>query len=161
MGHANYSKMMMRDALRTSWFLFQRARDEYRDWAKKAKQPMSRALLRRFIEAQAKLIAPICPHWAEYVWSILPGTSGSVTAAGWPATEPVDQVLMRSYEFMRETLATTCQTVGKAKKEENHGVIYVVTKLPDWKIKCLNWMRGLFQQNNSKLPDDMLNQMKD
>ena len=43
---------------------------------------------------------------------------------------------MRSYEFMRETLTTTCQTVGKAKKEENHGVIYVVTKLPDWKIKC-------------------------
>ena len=73
-------------------FLFQRARDEYRDWAKKAKQPMSRALLRRFIEAQAKLIAPICPHWAEYVWSILPGTSGTVTAAGWPVSEPVDQV---------------------------------------------------------------------
>ena len=32
---------------------------------------------------------------------------------------------------LHETLTTTCQTVGKAKKEENHGVIYVVTKLPD------------------------------
>merc|ERR1711871_1379416 len=161
MGHANYSKMMMRDALRTSWYLFQRARDESRDWAKKAKQPMSRALIRRFIEWQAQLLCPICPHWAEYVWSLLPGTSGSITQAGWPAAEPVDQVLRRSYDFMRETLATTCQTIGKAKPDEKHGVIYVISTLPQWKISCLRWMKEQYVANNNSLPYDMINKMKD
>jgi leucyl-tRNA synthetase len=154
--HEHYSRMMMRDALRTGWFLFQRARDEYRDWAKKAKQPMSRELIRRFIDAQARVIAPVCPHWAEYVWSLIPGTSGSITAAGWPEAAPTNHVLKRSYDFMRETLTTKCQTVGKAKKEEKHCVIYVASQLPLWKIQSLAFMRDLYAKNGNTLPDDLL-----
>lgn len=32
---------------------------------------MRKDLVMRFIEVQAILLAPICPHWSEYVWKLI------------------------------------------------------------------------------------------
>lgn len=65
----NYGKMLFKEALKTGFFELQAARDKYRELCSEA--GMHAALARRYIDTQAKLMAPICPHVAEHVWELL------------------------------------------------------------------------------------------
>ncbi|KAG9461305.1 hypothetical protein GDO78_017315 [Eleutherodactylus coqui] len=64
----NYEKMMFKEVLKTGFFEFQAAKDKYRELAIEG---MHQGLVFRFIETQTLLLAPICPHLCEYVWSLL------------------------------------------------------------------------------------------
>jgi leucyl-tRNA synthetase len=44
------------------------ARDVYREATLGAGLGMHRDVLLRYAEMQALIIAPITPHWAEYIW---------------------------------------------------------------------------------------------
>lgn len=48
--------------------VFQAAKDKYRELAIEG---MHRELVFQFIEVQTLLLAPICPHLCEHVWSLL------------------------------------------------------------------------------------------
>jgi leucyl-tRNA synthetase len=61
----HYDATNYKSALKSGLFDFQNARSWYRDVTG---GNMHRDLILRFIEAQALLIAPIAPHWSEYVW---------------------------------------------------------------------------------------------
>lgn len=64
-----YEKMLFKEALRTGFFELQAIRDKYRELS--SFEGMNFDILIRFIETQALLICPICPHVAEHVWSLL------------------------------------------------------------------------------------------
>ncbi len=53
---------------------------------KKARGDNRRGVLRRVMETRARMLAPIAPHTAEEVWSLL-GNRGLVAKAGWPEGE--------------------------------------------------------------------------
>ncbi|MEE6479503.1 hypothetical protein FKM82_012270 [Ascaphus truei] len=76
----NYEKMMFKEALKNGFFEFQAAKDKYRELAIEG---MHRDLVFKFIEAQTLLLAPICPHLCEHVWSLL-GKSHSIMKSSWP-----------------------------------------------------------------------------
>ncbi|CAG5126753.1 unnamed protein product, partial [Candidula unifasciata] len=65
---SNYQEYLFRAALRTGFFEFQAKRDRYREVETNG---MHRDLVFRFIETQALLLAPICPHLTEYIWELL------------------------------------------------------------------------------------------
>lgn len=65
----NYKKMLFKEALRTGFFEMQTARDKYRELT--FLEGMNHDLIRLFISTQAQMLAPICPHVSEYVWSLL------------------------------------------------------------------------------------------
>lgn len=48
-------------------------------------------LVFEYIERQALLIAPICPHIAEHVWSLL-NNSGSIVNAKWPTIGDINEL---------------------------------------------------------------------
>lgn len=48
--------------------LLQAAKDKYRELAIEG---MHRELVFQFIEVQTLLLAPICPHLCEHIWSLL------------------------------------------------------------------------------------------
>lgn len=48
--------------------LFQAAKDKYRELAIEG---MHRELVFQFIEVQTLILAPICPHLCEHIWSLL------------------------------------------------------------------------------------------
>ena len=60
--------MLFKEALRTGFFELQSVRDKYRELCLDG---MHADLVVRFIEVQAILLAPICPHVAEKVWELL------------------------------------------------------------------------------------------
>lgn len=64
-----YTKMLFKEALRTGFFEMQLARDKYRELTQL--EGMHWDLISRFIEVQALLLSPICPHVADYVWKLL------------------------------------------------------------------------------------------
>ncbi len=60
--------MMYKEALRTGFYELQISRDKYRELCFEG---MHHDLIFRFIEVQALLLAPICPHVCEYIWTQL------------------------------------------------------------------------------------------
>jgi leucyl-tRNA synthetase len=64
-----YQKMLFKEALRTGFFELQASRDKYRELT--LVEGMHRDLVVRFVEVQALLLSPICPHVAEHVWVLL------------------------------------------------------------------------------------------
>lgn len=88
----NYNKMLFKEALKTGLFEFQRARDTYRELC--GGNNMHVDLVFQFIERQALLMAPICPHVAEYIWELL-GKKDSILKARWPVAGDVDEKLVK------------------------------------------------------------------
>jgi leucyl-tRNA synthetase len=86
----NFNKMLFKEALRTGLFEFQKARDTYRELC--GGNQMHVDLVFEFIERQALLMAPICPHIAEHIWELL-GKKESILNARWPVAGPIDEKL--------------------------------------------------------------------
>lgn len=61
----HYDATNYKSALKTGLFDYQNARGWYREVTG---GDMHRDLVVRFIETQALLLAPIAPHWSEYIW---------------------------------------------------------------------------------------------
>lgn len=70
---SNYKATLYKEALRTGFFEFQDARDKYRELC--GQEGMNKTLVRSFIEKQAIIMSPICPHAAETIWGLLHGVS--------------------------------------------------------------------------------------
>ena len=85
-----YDKMLFKEALKRGFFEMQGSRDKYRELSVSS-GGMSRRLVRQFIEWQAVVLSPICPHVAEHIWRLL-GKQGSVLRAGWPKTMSRDTI---------------------------------------------------------------------
>ena len=72
----NYKMMLYREALKSAFYDLQNARDWYRDVTsgnhvnREENEGMHVDMVLRFIEVQALLVAPICPHWSEHIWGV-------------------------------------------------------------------------------------------
>ncbi|KAJ5168003.1 Leucine--tRNA ligase cytoplasmic [Penicillium canariense] len=64
----HYQDTNFKLALKSGLYDFTAARDTYREAASAAGVGMHRDIILRYIELQALMLAPITPHWAEYVW---------------------------------------------------------------------------------------------
>ena len=62
---AHYDATNYKSALKTGLFDFQNARSWYREVTA---GDVHYALIHQFIESQALLLAPIAPHWSDYIW---------------------------------------------------------------------------------------------
>ncbi|KAM8974469.1 leucine--tRNA ligase, cytoplasmic [Pelodytes ibericus] len=159
----NYEKMMFKEALKTGFFEFQAAKDKYRELAIEG---MHRDLVFQFIEIQTLLLAPICPHLCEHVWSLL-GKADSLMKASWPVAGLVDEVLIRSSQYLTETAhdlrlrLKNYMAPAKGKKVDklppqkpSHCTIYVAKSYPPWQHKTLENLRKHYQASAGQLPDN-------
>uniref|UniRef100_A0A672T7K1 Leucyl-tRNA synthetase 1 n=1 Tax=Sinocyclocheilus grahami TaxID=75366 RepID=A0A672T7K1_SINGR len=157
----HYERMMYKEALKSSFFEFQAAKDKYRELAIEG---MHRDLVFQFIENQTLLLTPICPHLCEHTWSLL-GKSSSIMKARWPPAGAVDEILIRSSQYLMDTahdlrLRLKAYTqLAKGKKGDHkppakptHCTIYVAKTYPPWQHTILSHCH--FQSNNGALPDN-------
>ena len=63
-----YDRMLFKEALKAGFFELQAARDKYRELTG---GDMHSDLVMTFIEVQAIVLSPICPHICEYIWDLL------------------------------------------------------------------------------------------
>lgn len=159
----HYDRMMYKEALKSGFFEFQAAKDKYRELAIEG---MHRDLVFQFIERQTLLLAPICPHLCEYTWGLL-GKTGSLMKASWPTAGPVDDILMRSSQYLMETahdlrlrLKAYLQPPKNKKGDSalpakpSHCTIYVARSYPPWQHSALSLLGKHYKSNNGSLPDN-------
>jgi len=158
----HYQKTSFREALKTGFFDLQTHRDNYRTSV--GSEGMNGELILRFIEVQALLMAPITPHWSEYVWQLL-GKSSSVRKASWPAVGTLDEVLLKQHDYLQQlvhSLRIKKDLFAKKKggKPEDAVptklVIHVAKSYPEWMEKTVKVVRPLFEtavQNKTALDD--------
>lgn len=161
----NYENMLFKEALRTGFFELQAARDKYRELCLEG---MHLALILRFIEVQALLLSPICPHVAEHVWSLL-GKESSIVRATWPKAGPVETPLLKASTYLMDTahsfrlhLKNYLHQQRKPRKgapmpetaeKPTHGIVWIAKTFPPWQSAVLTTMKRLHAEHKG-LPDN-------
>jgi len=159
----HYERTNFREALRTGFYELQAARDAYRQNVGSV-EGMNKDLILRFIEVQALIMAPIIPHFSEYVWKLLSKT-GSIRVASYPTHEKVDNTVIAQMEYLDTIihsfrLRRELYMKPKGKKNENielppptKATIMVAKSYPPWMQKAISIVAPLVK-NNNVWPDD-------
>ncbi|KJH53016.1 leucine--tRNA ligase [Dictyocaulus viviparus] len=155
-----YEATMFKEALKHGFFEYQALRDMYRELCGGQDGGMNESLVFRFIETQALILSPICPHVSEHIWQIL-GKNGFIVNAKWPETAPVDEVLCKAADFMRDVMTdfrARLKNSMSAKKKNafiappSEAVIYVAKEFPTWQKTVLELLQK--HELNGTLPDN-------
>jgi len=156
-----YEKMMYREALRTAYFEFTAAFDQYRDVCKALGGLPNEGLVMQYWEWQLIILSPICPHFCEHGWSVL-GKSGSVLNSRFPIPSvPVDASIIMQGSFMFDKAPH--DFIKLIERESKKGrptaaTVYVAKSFPEWKISVLEKLRTAHKAN--KLPLVSQDEMK-
>lgn len=148
-----YTQTNYKTSLKAGLFDFQTARDYYRD----SVAVMHHDLVFKYIELQGLLLAPVAPHFAEYLYKEILGNSGSVQNAKFPrASAPISQGLLDSLDYVKELAravrdaeATAVRLmkgqnqIDKSKPVEVN--FFVATSFPEWQDECIELVRELFE----------------
>jgi len=163
----HYEQTHYKDALKTGFFEYQMAKDNYKQFCGSKDSALREDLIFRFIETQAIILSPICPHIAEKIWKTI-GKEGLIVNAKWPATDPVDEILVKELDFLNKSVhefrirKENKFHPKKSKKEIHESVIepkakatiYVNEQHPEWKIQILKVIKELYDMNNGVFPDN-------
>ncbi|XP_065207931.1 leucine--tRNA ligase, cytoplasmic isoform X2 [Planococcus citri] len=162
-----YNSMLFKEALRTGFFELQAVRDKYRELTA-TEDGMHRDLVFQFIELQALLLSPICPHVSEHVWNLL-GNNESILKSSWPIAGPIDDKLIQASEYLMEAAHSFrlqkknyFQVVSRKNKnaastppeKPNKAVIWIAKTFPPWQSTVLSVILELYQKNASTMPDN-------
>lgn len=154
--YEQYEQTNYKAALKYGLFDFQSGRDYYRDSVDK----MHKDLVLKYIETQALLLAPIAPHFSEYLYREVCGKSGSVQTTAFPrATKPISQGLLDSLDYVKELARAIREAESvvlkskKGKSEVDPSKPVVVTLLvaasfPEWQDQYIEVVRQLFESNS-------------
>jgi leucyl-tRNA synthetase len=166
----NYNSMLFREALKTGFYDLQTARDEYRLACGSA--GMHKDLIWRFMDVQTRLLTPICPHYAEHVWSEIFKQEGFAVKAGWPLAEAPDFILQRANKYLQDVIVTVRKTLQKqaASKKVKQGakgstgvpvpskppsiaLIFVAEKYGGWQEECMKILQNHYRSTRTFSPD--------
>lgn len=156
--YKQYELTNYKNALKYGLFDFQAARDYYRE----ASGVMRKDLVLRFIKEQALLLAPIAPHFAEYIYREVLGNKGSAQTAKFPrATKPVDKAVLESLEYVRSLQRSIREAEGRSLKKKKGGkpseidaskpvklTLLISKSFPEWQSRCVEIVSELFAQQS-------------
>ncbi|KAH9600073.1 Aminoacyl-tRNA synthetase [Trypanosoma melophagium] len=117
-----------------------------------------RDLAERYIEVQTLLLAPLAPHFAEYMWSTVLGQTGSVMNAGFPSpTAPVDYTTLVASRVMTDVVRDIRALAVRSQKK--HGVVsevcvYTATTYSAWQRAALRLLREVYTNTGNAFPAD-------
>ncbi|CAA0283425.1 unnamed protein product [Arabidopsis thaliana] len=145
-----YKECLFREALKNGVYDLQAARDEYRNSCG-SDENMNHDLILNFMDVQTRLIEPICPQFAEYVWRKLLKKEGSVVTAGWPTSNEPDLVLKSANKYLQDSIVLMRKLLG-SKKAAKKGA--QVTAAPAGKAHCLKFLQSKFDQQTYRFAPD-------
>ena len=168
---AAYKAMKYKEAVKYGWYGMQEARNRYRTGT--ASVGVLEALYRKWAEAQALVMAPMIPHWAEAVWEAL-GKGGCVIRQRWPAAAADNAALTAagSYLFgVSHTFAVALANRDKKKpakgkeapppetEKPNQLNVYVARKWPRWKEIVMTLLRDAYDQDAGEVPVKVMKEL--
>lgn len=145
-----YEKMLYREALKLAFFELVSLKEEYRIQVGQR----HKELLVRYLEVQALLLAPIVPHVAEVLWSIVKkkGDEQVSTIVNEPFPQPsaeIDLILHRKHTYLKKTLHEARLALDRSRgKKKTLPVptklaIYIADSFPTMHIHVLDLLTSL------------------
>jgi leucyl-tRNA synthetase len=130
-----YEDTLFRSALQSSYFELQNSLKWY---MKRTLNNPNKAIIKRFIEVQALLLAPVTPFICEEIWEKI-GKEGFISQTKWPVFSKSAAEPDRTEDIVKNTLEdiTSVVTLLKIKKA---GRIKLFIAEP-WKYRLLNLLR--------------------
>ncbi|KAK9933679.1 hypothetical protein M0R45_020861 [Rubus argutus] len=98
-------------------------------------------LVWRFIDVHARIVAPICPHYAEYVWQSILNQPGFGVKAGWPEVSEFDP----SMEHVSHYLKTFLKKLNIKSSAGRKLVIYFKERFSELETACLAKLRPTYR----------------
>lgn len=156
----SYSTMLYYDAVKYALHESFNARDRYVKYASLVGEKMNMDVLQKYMEWQAISLAPIMPHFSEYIWLDLLKKPSSIMQARWPAEETVNEQILLENDYLEGTardvrLAIMSETQPKKKKGKpsgeplpppTTGVLFVADDYPDWQKEVTTGIRSLYDK---------------
>jgi len=160
----NYEKLLFKEALKTGFFEMQGARDKYRELC--GEVGMSRPLVLRYLEVQAIMLSPICPHVCEHVWTLL-GKNGSILNTAWPVPGVVDMMVIQQSEYLMEAtrdFRLKLKNIANVKPKKGsaptpttpptHATVYVAKCYPAWQCVVLDTLKEMYKGDKDTVVDN-------
>lgn len=147
-----YERTWYKEALKYGFYELDNSRRAYLEAT--AEIGMHRDLVLGCVERMALLVAPIMPHFAEYLWTGLLQQPVSIQAAPLPETRETDASILAGLQYVRVTTKDIrdrqIALSKKAKGGKNKGPaladptkplkvrVYVATKFPKWQTDIVD-----------------------
>ena len=145
---------MYKLALKSALYDFTSGRDFYREATRAAGIGMHYDLSIFYIQLQALLLAPIAPHWSEYIWLDVLGKSYSIQTALFPIVPEQNPSLTAAREYVRWTSSNITSAEGAQQKKLAKGktlqfdptknkklTIFMAQTFPAWQDKCVKVLK--------------------
>jgi leucyl-tRNA synthetase len=165
-----YGETNFKLALRAGFYDLTSSRDFYREACAAAGIQMHHDLLLKYIELQAVCLAPLAPHWAEYIWMELLKKLDTIHNARFPQLPVADPGLTAAREYVRITAssvnsAETAQMKKKAKGKEisfdpklpKKLTVFMTERFPAWQEKYIDLVKEMWDPATNTVNDKELN----
>jgi leucyl-tRNA synthetase len=159
-----YQATQYKAALKAALFDLIGARDAYRVATHSAHLGMHQASIRAYVEYQAILLAPIAPHWADYVWQEVLKKESTVCLAPFPSIPKPRADLTATNAYVKATLSSIGSAEGNAIKKRSKGkattfdpradkklIIFVAKTWPKWQDNLVELVRKSFDAVSLKV----------
>jgi len=177
-----FEKMQFRAGVQSGFHDLQNARDEWRNifgcGTGASFGPLHKTLLEKFMRTQLLIMAPIIPHWSEYIWSEVLGESGPIVNQRWPTCPEVSFKLEFGCKLLNDSLSDwrkDCDKKKGGKKKEKATdapaapprlrlTVFVMTNYNPWQTRALEVAKEFFDATGaipSKNPQAILEKAPD
>ncbi|QKX63363.1 uncharacterized protein TRUGW13939_10533 [Talaromyces rugulosus] len=166
----HYDDTNFKLALRSALYDFVGARDTYREATTAAGIGMHRDVVTRYIELQALMLAPIAPHWSEYVWLEVLKKGDTIHHQVFPEVPEADVGLSAAAAYIRSTSSSITSSESNYTKKLSKGrnvsfdprkpkkiTIYAAKNFPAWQEKYIDLVRESFDSLKLTVDDKGLN----
>ncbi|KAI0011390.1 leucyl-tRNA synthetase [Xylariaceae sp. FL0662B] len=158
----HYEATFFKLALKSGFYDLIASRDWYRDIIKASGIGMHRDLVKRYIELQALLLAPIAPHFSEYLYRDVLKHSDSIQNARYPEATPGDPAITAARNYLRNVSSNITAAEGQQAKKLAKGkaavfdpkqpkrlTIFVADSFPAWQDKCIDLVARDYEANGT------------
>lgn len=159
-----YEKMMFQKAMQTIFFEMPSEITQY-ELACGSVGPHAE-VISRLHDVWPRLLAPIVPHTADYLWTdVMKKAGGSVHDAPWP-TIPADKAVDATYAFANKLIndvmaeiRATATRLAKKKQVCTTAYVFTADKYLPWQVAGLAHMQGMRDKETGELPADTIKQI--
>lgn len=149
-----YANMEYKEAVKVGFFDLQGARDKYQEFCKLQGIKMHADLVDRFLRTQALLLAPICPHWSEYIWTTLLGEKKSIMYARYPEAGTPNQLSIAQFNYLQKIVSNwrfKLDTYKNPKKGAKpaapiRAVIVIARRYPVWHEAAITTLEKMYNE---------------
>lgn len=113
----------------------------------------------RFYEVLTLMMAPLIPHFSDYMWQQVLKRDDSVVVQAFPeTTAPLDYSLVVSNRVMMDVVKEIRSQVTKNAKKRGpveEVIVYTVNRYGEWQVKALELLSAIYAENDNSFPADL------